>query len=178
MKTNPATSERAPVMVHITTTPRSPWLVLLVASLASLAGCSIEFQNKQAAQEVEQRAKLPGSVYVGWRVFQEKCAMCHGPAAAGGAGGPDLLPKVRAMGSRQFVGAVLNRYDWGLPAAQAGTSGAAREALIDDVMQGKQGALTMPAWQGEPVVTAQIADLYAYVSARAQGTQGPGRPAP
>jgi hypothetical protein len=38
--------------------------------------------------------------------------------------------------------------------------------------------LTMPAWQGEPRVTAHIVDLYAYLSARAQGTQGPDRPAP
>jgi len=37
--------------------------------------------------------------------------------------------------------------------------------------------LTMPAWQGEPRVNAQIVDLHAYVSARAQGTQGLDRPA-
>jgi hypothetical protein len=81
------------------------------------------------------------------------------------------------MGSRQFVNLVLMRYDWGLPAAQAGSEGAAREALIDDVVKQKAGMLTMPAWQGEPRVTAHIVDLYAYVSARAQGTQGPERPA-
>lgn len=178
MNKQSAPSARNPATARIAARHRAPWVGLVIASAVVLAGCSIEFQNTQAAQEVEQRAKPPGSVYVGWRVFQERCAVCHGPAAAGGASGPDLLPRVRTMGSRQFVGAVLNRYDWGLPAAQAGTSGAAREALIDDVMQGKQGALTMPAWQGEPVVSAQIADLYAYVSARAQGTQGPDRPAP
>ena len=178
MSKKQAAPAREQVMVCTTASHRTRGVGILAALLVGLAGCAVELQNKQAAQEVEQRAKPPGSVYVGWRVFQERCAACHGPAAAGGAGGPDLLPRVRTMGSRQFVSAVLNRYDWGLPAAKAGSDSAAREALIDDVVQGRQGPLTMPAWQGEPLVTAQIADLYAYVSARAQGTQGPGRPAP
>jgi hypothetical protein len=34
----------------------------------------------------------------------------------------------------------------------------------------------MPAWQGEPIVIVHIVDLYAYLSARAQGAQGSGRP--
>jgi mono/diheme cytochrome c family protein len=149
-----------------------------LASALLLAGCAVEVQNRTAALEFEQLSRPPGSVYTGWRVFQDKCAACHGPAATGAAGGPDLLPRVRTMGSRQFVSLVLTRYDWGLAAAQAGSEGAAREALIDDVVQQKAGMLTMPAWQGEPRVSAHIVDLYAYVSARAQGTQGPDRPAP
>ena len=82
------------------------------------------------------------------------------------------------MGSRRFVGLVLKRYDWGLPASQTGSEGAAREALIEEVVQRKAGSLAMPAWQGEPRVNAHIADLFAYLSARALGTQGPGRPPP
>jgi hypothetical protein len=81
------------------------------------------------------------------------------------------------MGPRQFVSLVLTRYDWGVAAAQTASEGAARQALIEDILQRKAGPLTMPAWQGEPRVTAHIMDLHAYVSARAQGTQGPGRPA-
>ena len=73
---------------------------------------------------------------------------------------------------------VLTRYDWDLPAAQAGSTGAARETLIDDVLQRQSTALPMPAWQGEPKVDAHIVDLYAYLAARAEGTQGPGRPSP
>jgi len=120
----------------------------------------------------------PGSVYTGWRVFQDKCAGCHGTAATGTAGAPDLLPRVREMGSRRFVNLVLTRYDWELPPAKAGSDSAARQALVDDIVQRKEGMLTMPAWQGEPRVNAHIVDLYAYLSARAQGTQGPERPAP
>ncbi|MDH5539209.1 MAG: cytochrome c [Rhizobacter sp.] len=143
-----------------------------------LAGCAVELQNRQAAQELAQLRQPPGSVYTGWRVFQDKCAGCHGPAASGTSVGPDLLPRVSEMGSRRFVGLVLKRYDWSLPASQAGSEAAARDALIDEVVQRKAGSLTMPAWQGEPRVSAHIADLFAYLSARAQGTQGPGRPPP
>jgi len=46
------------------------------------------------------------------------------------------------------------------------------------IMQRKEAPLSMPEWQGEPRVNAHIVDLYAYLSARAEGTQGPDRPAP
>jgi hypothetical protein len=80
------------------------------------------------------------------------------------------------MGSRRFVSLVLTRYDWAMPPTQAGS--AAREALVEDILQRRSAALTMPAWQGEARVSAHIADLYAYLGARAEGTQGVGRPAP
>jgi cytochrome c5 len=143
-----------------------------------LAACAVEVQNVQPAREMAEQARPPGSVYTGWRVFQDKCARCHGPAAAGTAQAPDLLPRVREMGPRRFVNTVLRRYDMSLPAAQAATEGGAREALIEGILQRSEGALAMPAWEGEPRVNAHIADLYAYLSARAEGTQGPGRPAP
>lgn len=148
----------------------------LVAVL--LAGCSLQMQNRQPAQELAQLGRPPGSVYTGWRVFQDRCAGCHGAAGAGTAQGPDLLVRVRSMGPREFVSRVLNRYDWGMPAAQARSEGFAREALVNDILQRRQGALSMPAWRDEPRVSAHIADLYAYLSARAEGRQGPDRPAP
>ncbi len=143
-----------------------------------LAGCAVDVENRQAAQEFARLSQPPGSVQTGWRVFQDRCALCHGAQASGTVGAPDLLPIVREMGPRQFVGLVLTRYDWNLPAAQASSEGATRDALIEDIVQRKeQYMLTMPAWQGEPVASAHIMDIYAYLSARAQGTQGPGRPA-
>jgi hypothetical protein len=150
--------------------------VAVLASVLLLAGCAVEVQNTQPAQELARLSQPPGSVYTGWRVFQDRCAGCHGPAATGAVGGPDLLPRVLEMGSRRFVNIVLSRYDWSIPAARASES-AAREALVDQILQRREGMLTMPAWQGEPRVSAHIVDLYAYLSARAQGTQGPGRPA-
>lgn len=73
---------------------------------------------------------------------------------------------------------VLYRCDWALPAARGAGEGAAREALVEEILRRREGALQMPAWQGEPRVQAHIADLDAWLSARAQGTQLPGRPAP
>jgi len=143
-----------------------------------LAGCAVEWENKQAAQEVAQLSRPSGSVYLGWRVFQDKCASCHGPAANGTANAPDLLPRLRDMGERRFVGLVLQRYDLTQPGTQARSGTAAGEAQIEVIMQRKEAPLSMPAWQGEPRVNAHILDLYAYLSARADGMQGPGRPAP
>lgn len=150
---------------------------LSAACLVALAGCAVEVQNTQPAQALKQQAQPPGSVYAGWRVFQDKCAACHGPAATGTAGAPNLLPAVRDMGPRQFVSLVLNRYDWSAQLGATKPEGAARDALVDDLVQRKAYMLSMPAWQTEPRVNAHIADLYAYLAARAQGTQGPDRPA-
>lgn len=149
----------------------------LALSALLLAGCAVEVQNRQPVQEIAQLAKPHGSVYTGWRVFQARCAGCHGSAATGAAGGADLLPRVREMGSHRFVSVVVKRYDRSLAAAQAGSESAAREALIGEIVQRREAALTMPAWEGEPRVNAHIVDLYAYLSARAEGTQGSGRPA-
>lgn len=159
-----------------------PWLKLLVLPLALAAallsaGCAVEWRNTQPAQELARQSRPPGSVYTGWRVFQDRCARCHGAAGNGSTAAPDLVQAVRTMGPRRFVGLVLQRYDWAAPAG-VGAEGAAREAWIEDVLQRREGPLTMPAWEGEPTVKAHIADLYAYLSARAEGTQGPGRPAP
>jgi mono/diheme cytochrome c family protein len=148
----------------------------LGAALLLTACTTVEVTNQNAAKELAQARRAPGSVYTGWRVFQDKCARCHGPAATGSANAPDLLPRVATMGQRRFVNLVLTRYDWDVPAAQARSEGALREALIDQIMQREQGALSMPAWQGEPQVQAHIVDLYAYLAARAEGTVGVGRP--
>lgn len=148
-----------------------------LAAPIALCGCAIEWQNRQAAEELAARAAPAGSVYTGWRVFQDRCAACHGPAGTGTARGPDLLPTIREMGPHRFVSVVLTRYDWDLPAATK-AAGPAHDALVDDVVQRRTTALPMPAWQGEPRVDAHIVDLYAYLAARAEGTQGPGRPTP
>ncbi len=149
-----------------------------LASAMLLFGCSVEIKNTQPLAAIKHESQPSGSVYTGWRLFQDKCAGCHGPAATGTQAAPDLLPRVRDMGSRQFVGLVLNRYDWNLGTTKTGKGIAIPDTLVDDVMQRKAYMLTMPAWQTEPRVNAHIADLYAYLSARADGSLGPDRPLP
>lgn len=154
----------------------------VLASALMLCACAgdvaVEIENTQAAKEVARLSRPPGSVYTGWRVFQDRCATCHGPDANGAEKGPDLLPLVQQMGPRRFLGLVLKRYDWNLPPSQAGKGREATDTLIEDVMRRKEPALTMPAWEGNPTVSAHIVDLYAYLSARAEGVQGRARPLP
>lgn len=149
----------------------------LLAALV-LAGCAVELENKLPAQELALETQAPGSVYTGWRVFQDRCTQCHGPDALGTAQAPDLLARVREMGQRRFIGLVLSRYDWNLPPNQARPEGAVLDQLVDQIIQRQGPVVTMPAWQGEPRVEAHITDLFAYLSARADGTQAPGRPQP
>ena len=162
--------------------PRRPSHGAAIATAALtllLAGCTgVEIANRQPVQDYAKETKPPGSVYTGWRVFQDKCAACHGAAATGTGGAPDLLPRVRTMGERQFVGLVLQRYDWTTPTVTPRSGPAPAEVAVDDVMARRTGALMMPEWQGEPRVTAHDVDLYAWLSARAAGTQPPGRPSP
>lgn len=143
-----------------------------------LSGCALELENKQAAQEMAELTQPPGSIYTGWRVFQDRCASCHGSDALGTANAPNLLPLVHMMGPRRFVALVLKRYDWNLPPDQARKDGASMDALVEQIMQHQGPVVVMPAWQGEPRVTAHVTDLFAYLSARAQDKQGPGRPVP
>lgn len=149
------------------------WLTAL-----ALSGCAVEWQNRQASLELARANAAPGLVHAGWRVYQDRCASCHGPDATGNAVNPDLRVTMRAMGPRRFVDLVLRRYDWNLPAGAGGRDDAARELLIDQVLQHQEPAMRMPAWRDEPQVSAHVMDLYAYLAARAEGTQGPGRPPP
>ena len=150
-----------------------------LASMALLAACAVEVQNTLPAEELRAaRTRPTGSLYTGCRVYVDRCAGCHGVAATGSGNAPDLLERVRTLGPQRFVNLVLRRYEWTLPAPPPAADGPAREAAVDDIVQRRAGQLAMPAWQGEPRVTAHIADLHAYLSARAEGTLGSGRPAP
>jgi len=147
-------------------------------ALAFVAGCSaprVEFENTQPAkQQARQQAQAAGSLYGGWRVYQQRCASCHGEAADGARGAPNLLLRVRDLGPQRFVDLVLRRYSADLLPEGAG---APRETLVDEVLERRAGALSMPAWQGDPVVQAHVMDLYAYLSARSEGRLGSEAPA-
>lgn len=148
----------------------------LATSLTLLAGCAVEVENQQAAAEMKKESTPPGSAYTGWRVFQGKCAACHGPDATGTSLAPDLTLRLRDMGPKQFVGLVLQRYDWTRP-SQPSANTQSMDSMVEEILQRQGAVIQMPAWNGEPQVNAHIMDLYAYLSARSVGTQGPGKPA-
>jgi cytochrome c5 len=149
-------------------------VAMLSAAGALLGGCTLDLANRHAAQEMAQQARPPGSVQLGWRIYEQRCAGCHGRSAdilGGVPGAPDLRDRLRDLGPRRFFDLVLRRYDGLAP-------GAPRATLLDELVAGRGEPITMPAWNGEPVVQAHLVDLYAYLGARAEGRLGPGRPPP
>jgi len=160
----------------MTITMATTCTVLALVALTGLAGCTVDASNARATQDAEASASPAGSVYLGWRVFEERCARCHGASATGKPGAPDVLSRVRTLGPREFADLVLLRYPWP-ELSSSDPTGADRAAHVDEVMRRRGSMITMPAWEGEPHVTAHVMDLHAYLSARADGTLGPGRPA-
>jgi len=139
---------------------------------AMLAGCaigSVEIQNREPAQELQRESRPPGSAPLGRAVYEDRCARCHGGSATGTALAPDLLPIVHTMGLHRFVASVLRRYDGGPVLA-----GLEREPAPAD--EGARGAPpAMPDWRGDARLNAHLVDLFAYLSARAEGLLGPQR---
>lgn len=158
------------------TTFRRTATVVGLALATWLAGCAVEVENRQAVTELKKETAPAGSIYTGWRVYQGKCASCHGPDASGSSQAPDLTVRLHNMGPRQFASLVLQRYDWTRP-AQPAAGTVSLDAMVEEILQRQGAVIQMPAWNGEPQVNAHVMDLYAYLSARAEGSQGQGQPA-
>ena len=108
----------------------------------------------------------PAAADNGRLLFNANCARCHGPEAQGTAAAPALPDRVRGMSEDRFLEQVLRRYAWSVPAAEAGSEGALREAMIRGLMQPKAEPGAMPVWQDRPAVRAGVHDLYLVLQAR------------
>ena len=91
------------------------------------------------------------------------------------------MERVKTLTPRAFATKVLTSYRIVMPAdnENAQDRNAAREAMIENVMRRERGArsqIIMPAWDADPQVNLHVLDLYAYLSARADGKLGPGKP--
>jgi Cytochrome C oxidase, cbb3-type, subunit III len=142
------------------------------------------------AQEREQ--PLPGEyrvvdglvdrgTYNGWQLFEANCRSCHGPDATGTAKAPDLVQRISNYTPRGFASKVLTSYRIVRMSPDNGAQDrdAAREALLEEVMRRERtarGQPVMPAWDSDAAVPPHVLDLYAYLSARAEGAIGPGKP--
>ena len=125
--------------------------------------------------------KVDLGTYTGWRLFHTACYGCHGVDALGTDVAPSLVERVKTMTPRAFVSKVLTSYRITLPASETNTEdrSSVREAMIEEVMRqerGARGGVIMPAWEGDSKVRPHVLDLFAYLSARADGKLGPGRP--
>ena len=127
--------------------------------------------------------KVDLGTYTGWRLFHTTCYGCHGVDALGTDVAPNLVERVKTMTPRAFVSKVLTSYRITLPASETNTEdrSSVREAMIEEVMRqerGARGGVIMPAWESDSKVRPHELDLFAYLSARADGKLGPGRPMP
>jgi hypothetical protein len=123
--------------------------------------------------------KVDRGTFLGWQLYHTTCYGCHGMDAKGTDIAPSLVERVKLMTPREFAIKVLTRYRIALPATEAESPEALREAIIDEVLKqerGQRGEILMPAWESNTKVKPHVLDLYAYLSARADGALKPGRP--
>ena len=101
---------------------------------------------------VVQDGKADAKTYSGWVRFSAFCQVCHGTGGVGSAIAPSLTQALKTLNQRQF------------------------ETIVSCGLKGNLGTGVMPAWGNNPNINPYIADLWAYLSARADGALGAGRP--
>ena len=153
-----------------TTMPIRTTLTLTLAA-AFIGGCALEVQNRQPAQELAQAAAAGLGLHRLARLPGTLRRLPRGEAATGTDKAPNLLERVQTLGPRSFVGRVLYRYDWGIP-AQAGSERGARGA-------GRGDPAAPPGRHPDAGLAGRAARAGAHRRPmpgcrRAQGTQGLG----
>jgi mono/diheme cytochrome c family protein len=133
-----------------------------------------------ADYRVEQ-GKVDGKTFVGWRLYHETCVTCHGADGISTGSAPNLLERIAAYTPKEFSVKVLNRYLVSVPSdtAASESGSAVREAFITELRNqeaAQKSPLTMPEWQGNPLIQDRVSAIYAYLKARADGALQPGRP--
>lgn len=155
-------------------------LVTVVIGAHFTAGVSFGADPQPGSYQVID-GKVDENTYRGWKVFHSACHVCHGIGAVGTDIAPSLLPRMEGWTAREFAQRVLVRYRLLQPGdSRAATNPTAdRQAVLDEVMAKKRGAkgrISMPAWEQDEQINAHILDLYAYLSARADGRIGSAEP--
>lgn len=156
----------------------------LCAGLLALTVLPVQAQTRPPPSPGEYRitgGKVDRGTYLGWRLFHTACYGCHGLDATGTDLAPNLVERVKLMSPRAFATKVLTSYRIADRSndPNADDSVASREAMIDDVMRGQRDGrsrIVMPAWELDSKVEPHVLDLFAYLTARADGKLGPGRP--
>lgn len=129
------------------------------------------------------KGRVDAGTFTGWRVFHSACHGCHGVDALGTDLAPNLVERVKTLSPRAFATKVLTSYRLVPPSGEnnAEDRNAALEALIEQVMRKERvaaGQMAMPSWDDNPRVRPHVLDLYAYLTARADGKLAPGKPLP
>jgi Cytochrome C oxidase, cbb3-type, subunit III len=155
-------------------------------AVSSALFLTFTFSQTVAAQQPGEyrvvNGKVDNGTYIGWKLFHTTCFGCHGTDALGTDLAPNLLGRVQKMTPRAFVTKVLTSYRIVLPDTDASSpdSASSQDRTIDDILRRDRQSrvrIVMPAWGGDPNVTPHVLDLFAYLTARADGKLGIGKPA-
>ncbi|MCC5808742.1 MAG: c-type cytochrome [Ectothiorhodospiraceae bacterium] len=126
-------------------------VVCAVAALAlfMLAG-KIAISNEEPRYRVED-GKVDDNIFRGYQAYTRACMACHGPDGVGSSFAPSLL---RAAERRTFA------------------------EFARTVAEGQeiQPGQVMPSFSDDAFVMEHVSDIYTYLSARAAGDLGRGRP--
>lgn len=123
--------------------------------------------------------RVDRGTYAGWRVFHSACHACHGVGGGGTDLAPNLLTRIGGTTPRAFAARVLASYRLVAPEDEAASNAATPDTMLEQIMRRERGSgarVIMPAWESDPQVAPHVLDLYAYLSARADGRIGPGQP--
>ncbi|MBL8329665.1 MAG: hypothetical protein JNJ71_12480 [Rubrivivax sp.] len=125
--------------------------------------------------------RVDSGTFTGWRIFHTSCHGCHGVGGIGTDVAPNLVQRIKGYTPRGFATKVLTSYRIvpGAADSQPDERAAEREALLEQILKRERnarGQVVMPAWEEDSRVPPHVLDLYAYLSARADGVVGMGRP--
>ena len=127
--------------------------------LLALAIVHLSFASATLAAEIPKYTVKDGKVdkgtYNGYRRFHGTCHACHGQDALGGSFAPALVESLKTVDYDTFVKTV--------------TEGR-------QVTDATGAVKVMPSFGQDPNITKHLDDIYRYLSARADGVLGPGRP--
>src|SRR5690606_16038736 len=89
-----------------------PLLAGALAALLAAAGLPASGQEAEApaACAAEAPCPVPLPVYIGWRVYNVHCAVCHAEDAVGSTFAPALTQRIASMDRRAFVSALDRGY--------------------------------------------------------------------
>lgn len=155
------------------------WTVVLATSLAMPAQAQARNEPLPGDYRVIN-GRVDRGTFAGWRLFHSTCYACHGVGAVGTDVAPNLVERITTMTPRAFAAKVLTSYRLVSPADNGPLDEREREDLLNEVMRRERnaarGQVLMPAWESHDAVPPHVLDLYAYLSARADGQLGPGKP--
>jgi mono/diheme cytochrome c family protein len=131
-------------------------LVRIAAVIVLGASVALAAEGDQASEKpyTVKDGKVDKKTFNGWRRYTESCLRCHGPDGAGSSYGPDLVESVKHTSQDEFNEVVVN--------GRTNVSASSTSVMP-------------PFGEVEDVVT-YLDDIWAYLTARADGVLGRGRP--